>query len=138
VSDALDELHVQQGLAALSANPNLLHVFDGKVDDPTPDPPYVLVYSTVAWPREGVGTSLTEVQCTITTTFTCHCVGLTAAAARIVGMQVRSSLLNLRPTIGGRSCGPIKEDEVSPPTPDESTGRLVMDQVRVYSFVSTG
>lgn len=143
MTDTLDEAHAQVGLAALRLNANLLHVYDGKVDeDPatgkTPDPPYVLVYSRVAWPRDGIGTSLSAAQVTITTTFTCHCVGLNAAAARAVQMQVRSTLLNLRPVIAGRNCSPIKQDEALDPDRDESTGRLVMDAVSVYSYSSTG
>jgi hypothetical protein len=136
VSDLLDEQHAQVGLLALDANPNLT-VFDGKVPDGT-DPPYVLVYAQVSWPREGVGTSLLEQQVTVTTTYICHCVGLTPSAARAVAMQVRSSLLNLRPVIEGRNCGPIKQDDVMPPSRDETTGKLVMDQVATYSFTSTG
>lgn len=146
MTDLLDEQHAQAGLAALAANPNLRlaadptasNVFDGKVPDPTPDPPWVLVYTRVAWPRDGIGTSLTEQQVTVTTTYTCHCVGLTAAAARAVAMQVRSSLLNFRPTIAGRNCSPIKQDDATDPDRDESTGRLVMDAVGVYSYTSTG
>lgn len=138
MTDTLDETHAQQGLAALIANPNLLGVYDGVVPSPTPDPPWVLLYCRVAWPRDGVGTSITGVQVAITTTFTCHCVGLTAAAARAVLMQVRSSLLNLHPVISGRNCSPIKQDDVAEPVKDETTGRLVMDAVATYSFMSTG
>ena len=141
MTDTLDEQHAQVGLAALVANPSLTssRVFDGRVPDGT-DPAlgYVLLYTSVAWPRDGIGTALTEQQVTITATFTCHCVGLNAQAARAVGMEVRSSLLNLKPSISGRSCSPIKQDESLPPDRDESTGRLVMDQVQVYSFTSTG
>lgn len=137
MTDQLDEDHAQAGLDALAANPELTgRVFDAKVPDPTPDPPYVLVYTQVAWPREGIATSLDQRQVTITTTFVCHCVGLNAEAARAVGMQVRSSLLNLRPAVTNRSCGRIKEDDVLAAAPDETTGRLVIDQVRTYSFTS--
>ncbi len=139
MSDTLDESHAQVGLVALNANPALTgKVFDGKVPDPTPNPPYVLTYCQVMWPRDGLGTSLGAQQVTITTTYTCHCVGLTAALARAVAMQVRSSLLNLRPIIAGRNCSPIKQDDVQPPDRDESTGRLVMDLVCTFSFSSTG
>ena len=140
MSDLVDELHAQAGLTLLEATPGLgpTRVFDGKVPDPTPEPPYVLVYTTVDWPRDGIGTALGATQVTITTTYNCHCVGLTAAAARAVGMLVRSSLLNVRPVIPGRDCGPIKQEESLPPQRDESTGRLVMDSISNYSFTSTG
>ena len=137
MTDQLDELHAQVFLAALASNTNLTD-FDGKVPDPTPDPPWVLTYVTVSWPRDGIGTALTAQQVTVTATATCHCVGLNAAAARAVGMQVRSSLLNLKPVIAGRICSPVKQDDSQPPDRDESTGRLVMDQVQVFSFTSTG
>lgn len=141
MSDALDELHAQVAIVALAANPNLTatRVFDGRVPDGT-DPAlgYVMVYTQVAWPRDGIGTTLTAQQVTITTTYTCHCVGLNAKAARAVGMEVRSTLLNLRPNITGRNCSPIKQDDSQPPDRDESTGHLVMDQVQVFSYTSTG
>jgi hypothetical protein len=138
MTDTLDETHVQAALTLLAANPNLTNVFDGVVANPTPDPPYVLIYSRVAWPRDGIGTALTGTQVTITTTWTCHCVGLTPAASRAVAMQVRSSLLNARPVIAGRDCSPIKQVDSVDPDKDESTGRLVMSAVAIYSFTSTG
>jgi hypothetical protein len=140
LTDQLDEQHAQVFLAALASNPNLTvsRAFDGVVPSPTPDPPWVLTYVTVSWPRDGIGTALTAQQVTVTATATCHCVGLNAAAARAVGMQVRSSLLNLKPVIAGRSCTPVKQDESLAPDRDESTGRLVMDQVQVFSYTSTG
>jgi len=138
LSDLLDELHAQAGLTLLNANSALAgRVFDGKVPDPTPDPPYLVVYTSVDWTRDGIGTALNATQVTVMTTYNCHCVGLTAAAARAVGMQVRSTLLNARPVIAGRNCGPIKQDETLPPQRDETTGRLVMDAITVFSFLST-
>jgi hypothetical protein len=97
-----------------------------------------LGYIQIQWPRDGIGTALDALQRTITATATFHSVGLSAAAARAVDMQVRSSLLNVRPVIAGRNCSPIKQDAAEPPDRDESTGKLVMDAVSVYSFVSTG
>jgi hypothetical protein len=133
--DFLEEAHAQVGLVALDANPNLT-VFDGRVPDPTPTPPYVLVYTEVVWPREGLGVSLNGSQVGVTTTYVCHCVGGTAAGARAVAGQVRSTLLNFRPTIAGRDCGPVKCDDVLAPTRDETTGKLVMDQVATFSYLS--
>lgn len=138
MTDLLDETHAQAVLARLEANTDLAQVCDGFVPDGTdPAVGYVLVYTRVEWPRDGLGTSLAELQVTIKTTATCHCVGLTPAAARAVQMQVRSSLLNFRPTIAGRSCSPIKQVDSLDPDRDESTGRLVMDAVSVYDFTST-
>lgn len=143
MTDFLEEAHAQVGLVALRANPDLAgKVHDGRVPEepntPTPSPPYLLVYTNVGWPREGVGASLNGQAVTVRTTYTCHCVGESAKAARAVAMQARISLLNLRPVIEGRNCGPIQEDDVLPPDRDETTGGLVMDQVLTFSFLSTG
>jgi hypothetical protein len=138
MTDTLDETHVQVAISLLTANANILHVFDSIVDNPTPDPPYVLVYSSVSWPRDGLGTSLTAQQVGITTTYTVHCAALSPVGARAVQMQARTSLLNARPVIAGRNCSPIKQDESHEPVLDETTGRAVYDAVSVYSFMSTG
>lgn len=137
MTDLLDELHAQAGLDLLEANAALV-VFDGKVPDPTPNPPYVLVYTVVEWPSGdgGFANALDHLSVTCRTTWYCHCVGLTAAAARAVGMQVRSSLLDKRPTIAGRECGLIAQIETVPPQRDETTGRLVMDAIGVYQMTS--
>lgn len=137
MTDTLDEAHAQVAFGLLAANGNLLHVFDGVVADLT-EPPYVLIYSRVAWPRDGIGTALTGTQVTITTTWTCHCVGLTPALARAVQMQVRSSLLNVRPVITGRNCSPIKQVDAMDPDRDNTTGRVVMDAISIFDFVSIG
>ena len=143
MTDLLDEQHAQAFLVPLTANPYLgaTKVFDGKVADPTPDPPWVLVYLFIGFPygSEGLGNALDGRSRTITARADCHCVGLNAAAARAVGMQVRSSLLDVRPFITGRICGPIHEpDAPDPPDRDESTGRLVMDWRLSFVFTSTG
>ena len=152
MTDFLEETHVQVAFALLAANPNiadvvdvpqagLIGLYDGvSPDHPTPDPPYVLIYARVAFPRDGMSVALDSVQDTVKTTLTCHSVGLSSQAARAVHMQVRSSLLNVRPVIAGRNCGPIKDagaDETIP-TRDESTGRLVVDLVSEYDFYTTG
>jgi hypothetical protein len=141
VSDTLDDAHAQAGLALLRAD-IVLTVYDGKVPDqvatgPGPDLPYVLVYSKVSWPRDGAGNTIQGTAVTVSATWTCHCVGASAQAARGLQGRVRAALLNQRPVIAGRSCGLIKQDEVLDPNPDESTGRLVMDAVSTYSLVTT-
>lgn len=138
MTDTLDEDHAQVAFGLLALNANLPHVYDGVVGSPTPDPPYVLVYTRVAWPRDGVGTALAGTQVTITTTWTCHCVGLTPAAARKVQGQVRSSLLGQRPVIAGRNCSPIKQVDALDPDVDETTNRPVLDAISIFDFMSTG
>ena len=145
MSDLLDEQHAQVGLVLLRNYPGLgeERVFDGVVPKQVPPlpplpMPYVLVYTTVSWPRDGVGTALSGTQVTVTTTWNCHCVGETAESARGVAMFVRSALLNVRPVIVGRNCGLIKQmDEPNPPQRDETTGSSVMDAQATYGFIST-
>ena len=139
MTDTLDEDHAQVVLALLAANPNIAHVFDGAVSNPTPDPPYVLVYTSVSRPFGAPSNGLDAASKTVVTRVKCKCVGLNAALARAVGMQVRAALIDQRPVIAGRNCGPIHEDDApAPPDRDESTGRLLMVQDLDYMFTSTG
>jgi len=137
MSDLLDEQHAQAALTLLAADV-FLTVFDGKVPDPTPDPPYVLVYTTVERPIEGIGNAVEGLSDTVITTWYCHCVGETAAAVRAVVMRVRTALLDQRPVITGRSCGLIRMGEVLAPNRDETTGRLVMDSTVTFSLTTAG
>lgn len=141
MADLLDKQHADAGLNLLIADPGLT-VFDGKVpEDPdgnSPPPPYLLAYTTVSWPGRdtGAANALDGLAVTVTCEWVIHCVGLTGAAARAVAMRARVALLNKRPTIAGRNCSLIVQDDVQPPVRDETTGRLVMDQVVTYSMTS--
>lgn len=139
-TDGLDETHAQVALGQLEADLELgpSKVFDSIVPKPTPAPPWVLVYTTVAWPRDGVGTSLAGQQVTVTTTINTHAVGETAAAARALATQVRSSLLNIRPVIAGRNCSLIKQADSQPPALDESLSTPYFDAIAVFDFTSVG
>lgn len=66
----------------------------------------------------------------------CHCVGGDDIAARAVAQRVQAALLDVRPTIAGRTCYPIRFDAFEPPRPDESTGQLISDLVVVYRLES--
>jgi hypothetical protein len=66
----------------------------------------------------------------------CHCVGDNDIAARAVADLVAGALLDVRPTIDGRSCYPIRHDASQPARPDESTGDTVVDLVDVYRLES--
>lgn len=65
-----------------------------------------------------------------------HCVGDNDAAVSITAKAARDVLLDITPTVAGRTCFPIRLDHSLPPQPDESTGVLVMDQVDVYRLES--
>lgn len=139
----IEEDHAQAALGLLRANSDLIIggssiVYDGATTRPAPPPPYVVVYTRVAFPKDGTGVALDAAQSAVTTTVTCHCVGQTAIAARTVAMQVRATLLNARPVITGRNCAPFKQTASTDPNFDDSTGTTVFDAVQVYEFMSTG
>lgn len=127
----IDE-HAAAVLALLTAvdDPPPLNVHDGKVPANT-DPatqPYVLTYFDAASPDlTFVGRSHT-----FQLGITCHSVGGSARAARMVQDRVRTALLDATPTVAGRKCFPIRWDSGSPPQRDEDTGALVMAAVDVY------
>lgn len=136
MADLLDEQHAQAGLALLEAgDPDRVH--DGRVPDGAALP-YHLVYTTVRWPagEAGAANALDAQAVTVIAEWTVHSVAETAADARAMQMRARASLLNRRPAIAGRSCGLIRQDEVRAPVRDETTGRLVMDAVSIYSMIS--
>lgn len=135
MTDSIDETLAQTGLGLLRADVGLT-VYDGKVPDGATEP-YVLVYTTVAWPAGAEGNTVTGLRSTAMVTWHCHCVAESASGARIVQQRVRAALLNQTVTVAGRSCGRIKQDEVLAPNRDETTGHLVMDGVAVYSLLST-
>lgn len=143
MTDLLDDQHARVVLDLLDAN-NALTVFDGEVTRPYPAPPYVLVYTSLAWPAgdAGLGNALDHNSVTCVATFYVHCVGGTvaaggaAAACRALSMQVRASLLDALPVIANRSCTRLTLDDAQIPNKDETTGTVVMDAVLVYSFTS--
>lgn len=127
----IDE-HAAAVLALLAAvvGPPPLNVHDGKVP-PNTDPaakPYVLVYFDKARPD----LTFTGAAHTFQLGITCHSVGGSARAARMVQDRVEAALLNVVPTVAGRTCHPIRHDSGTPPQRDEGTGSLVMAAVDVY------
>lgn len=132
----IDE-HAAAVLALLDADNAVpaLVVYDGKVPTggiTSPTPPYVLAYFSGAWPD----LTFTSVTLTFQLRITLHCVGGNAQAARMVSDRGRAALLDVRPTIAGRSCYPIRWDLSLPPRRDETTGSMVMDQVDEYVLSS--
>jgi hypothetical protein len=65
-------------------------------------------------------------------TMTLHCVAGNAGAARILAGLARTALVQVVPTVAGRTCFPITREAGSPARQDETTGRLVMDQIDLY------
>jgi hypothetical protein len=121
--------------AALPVTPALI-VYDGQTPKPEDlAPEYVLVYMYTTRPN---GTSLNSASDRAVTRAVCHCVGGDAMAARAVAGRVASALLDVRPTIAGRVCFPIRDDgSAQPPRPDKSIpGLIFMDQIVTYRLES--
>lgn len=136
MTDGLDQALANAGLALLTADLSLV-VFDGAVPNPTPSPPYTVVYTTVEWPAAAAGDALDGLAGSPTVRWICHCVGSNAAAARAVAQRVRTQLLNQRPVIAGLNVGLIRQEPgPAPPQRDETTGALVMDTVVVYRLTA--
>lgn len=126
------------GLLVPPSVPVTTGVLDGFVPDGTPRP-YLLVYMylmTLDGLQAPDAVPLSFDSDVVDFWIYCHCVGGDAVAARSVSAQARLALLNVTPSVAGRSCFPIRHREGSPPRRDEETGPLVMDQVDVYSFRS--
>lgn len=130
--------HANAVLALLAAD-GLLTTYDGRVPDPpaVPAKQYVLVYMSASTPdgtAEPDKVPLSGDSDVLDLSIVCHCVGGDATAARAISGRVRALLLNVRVVISGRACFPIRWREGQPPQRDETTGRLVMDQVDVYGL----
>jgi hypothetical protein len=138
MTDGLDQALAGGGLALLAADVQLV-TYDGAVpSNPTPPPPYVVVYTTVEWPAEAEGDALDALSGSPTVRWICHCVGGDAKASRAVVQRVRTQLLNKRLVVAGLDVGLIKlEPGVAPPQRDETTGALVMDTVVTFRAYAT-
>jgi hypothetical protein len=145
VTDGLDQALANAGLALLTADTSLV-VFRGGVPNPTPNPPYVVVRTTVDRPSDDPDNSLNGKSGVWVCRWFCYCVGggtgATPTEAEIaaiaVAQRVRTALLDVRPTIVGLSPGPIRWEQSSPPqSPDELTGTPIREAVEVYRLRAT-
>jgi hypothetical protein len=131
------EDHVESGLALLRTNTNLT-VYDGLVPKDAPNA-YVVVHTFRQRP-DGLTAPdkvpLTGTSVAVDMRMYCHCVGSTAAAARLVQGQVEATLLDMTPTVTGRSCFPIRLIDGAQSQPNEETGASVWDNVDVYGWTS--
>ncbi|HEY9411122.1 MAG TPA: hypothetical protein VIP77_16200 [Jiangellaceae bacterium] len=132
MTDGLDQAAVNAGLDLLRADPGLT-VHDGIVPDGLV-PPYVLAYTSVARPTDHHAIPLTGQSRGFTVRWILHCVGEDAITARATAQRARTQLLDVRPTVVGLTCNPIRQVEVIPPARDESTGLPRIDAVEVYEM----
>lgn len=135
----VEQQHADAILALLRADigPPPLNVYDGKAPDPLDGPiptEYLLVYFYTTRPD---GTSLTNEQDRAVTRAVIHCAGANAIACRAMAGRAAAALLNVTPSIEGRECWPIRDDN-SPgrPEPDDSTNTRVMSQIVIYRLES--
>lgn len=134
------QAHAQAFLTLLAAAPGTpaLTVYDAAVPAGV-TPPYVVAYVMVETsPAEDSGgaSDLTLTSNRLAASLYLHAMGGNAAAARAVASRARTQLVDVTPTVTGRSCWPIRHIEAQPPQRDESTGQVVMDLVDVYQFFS--
>lgn len=134
--DQLDELHARVALDILE-NDNNQPVYEGVAPD-EPATPYVLVYTQVTWPDKGDGTNFDMVTNQCVTNWITYSVGSTETSARAVANRVRQLLVNVQPTITGRSCGRIQQTGASSPDRDERIGRLVYTLEATYTLYTNG
>lgn len=66
----------------------------------------------------------------------CQCVGANDVAARRVRDLVARAVLDVKPTITGRSVYPIREDIAREPLSSDTTGSTVVTQTVVYRLES--
>lgn len=133
----LYEDHVTAFLALLTGAG--LTAYDGQVDD-DPAATYVLVYSYFETP-DGLAApdavSLMAASVVLDPRMYVHCVGSTSASARAIAARVRAAVLDVAPSIAGRTCFPIRWREGQPVRRDEEIpGTPVFDQAEVYGWRS--
>jgi hypothetical protein len=132
-----DQIHAQAMLALLDADNTspALVVLDGKVPDGQL-PPYVLVYFADYDPDEAESRKLPGASTRHVTHAYCHSVGGDQTAARAVAVRVRTALLDVAPTVTGRTCLPIRREDGQPVQRDEQTGIAVWDKIDLYRLES--
>ncbi|MEU4399779.1 tail completion protein gp17 [Micromonospora orduensis] len=131
------QAHADAVLARLRSAPGSpsLVVYDGQVPE-GPAPAYVVVYLHADTPELPDSRSVQGASERFVLNVYCHSVGGAAVAARGVAQRVRGVLLDAVLSVPGRRCWPVRHVDSQPPQRDESTGRLVMDQVDVYRLES--
>lgn len=136
MTDTLDEDLAQAGLSLLAATG--IPVFDDERVPPSQVTRYFRVYTAIERPADAEGNALIGRSSTWTTRWYVHHVAQNDTGSRALAMQSRTALLDKRPVVAGRSCGPIRQEAVQPPRREEQAGPMVVDLVVVYRMASTG
>lgn len=148
MTDGLDQALATAGVALLQADASLT-VFRGGVPSPTPNPPYVVVRTTVERPSDDPDNAADGKSRVWVVRWFCYCVGggtgatpeTAEVAAIAVAQRVRTQLLDVRPTVTGfgtAAVGPIRWEQSMPPQKaDETTGAPIREAVEVYRLRAT-
>src|SRR6266487_4175875 len=124
------DTHQQAIVTLLMAGvPTPIQVFKDNVPNLTV-PPYVRVFTSTTYPA-GQPEDMTHRSIRARCRIVAHSVGQTTDAADVVSNAVRAVLLDVTPTVSGRTCFPIRMESSVDPKPDETTGVLVMDQIDI-------
>lgn len=127
--------HHQAILDLLSGLPMTL--YDGQVPD-QPQFPYAVLFGDTGFER---ATRLCATSDRADFRFQVTSVGLTVESALIVADAARKLLVDARPVVSGRSCGPIRRETSIPVRPDTDvtlpdSNRHPMFAADTYHFVS--
>lgn len=137
MTDTLDRDLIDAAMNLLRADVGLAVYPDGEGFVPEkPTAPYVRVYTTTEWPKDGDANALDGLSVSTTTRWYLHCVAETEYAAAAISMRVRTQLLNARPTVTGRNCGLIYQEAAEPVNRSELGGSPLYVRPVVYAMVS--
>ncbi len=139
MADLLDDQLINAGLDLLRADTGLRVIpdADGNLPNPLPPPPYVRAYTSIERLPDFGANSLLGTSGTAVVRWWLHCVGANETAANAVAMRASRALLDARPTVAGRECGPIRHEAAQPARRDDDLGYQVIDRVDVYRMTST-
>jgi hypothetical protein len=137
MADLADWQHYDAFMSLLRADGQLTSYPDNTGFTPkVAGPEYVRVYMSIDRQAGADGNSLAGRSSTWTARYFCHCVGENEYGAVAIAMRVRALVLDVRPTITGRSVGLIREEQAPPPGKDDATGDAVFDALCVYRLTT--
>jgi hypothetical protein len=139
MADLLEKLHIDAGLNLLRADAGLVVYPNVKgFVPPKLNPPYVRVDTFIERPPADPGNSQSGLSTTWTVRWYCRAVASNEYGLAALAMRLRAALLDARPTILGRNCGPIRDDGSFPGNRDDATGPLVMSALHIYRMKTYG
>ena len=123
--------HANAVLALAQAVPNLT-VYDTQAPAKPSLPYAVLRFDSGVRER----TAITATSNMVTTTVTCTAVGIDRGQSQGVAERVADALVDVRPTVAGRSCSPLEHVDSRPSQMDSEVSPPLFYAVDVFRFVS--